>query len=81
MFFATGILFPLSMGKGLSMFSHIAGTATAIMYLINGSITAASSFIISLLNVNSAPEMLMTYFIMILLCMLIYRTMLHSKAR
>lgn len=81
MFFAAGILFPLSMGKGLSMFSHIAGTATAIMYLINGSITAASSFIISLLNVNSATRMLMIYFIMILFCAFIYRTMLHSKAR
>lgn len=35
MFFACGIIFLLSMGQGLSMFRHIAGTATAMMFLIN----------------------------------------------
>jgi len=78
MFFAAGILFPLSMGKGISMFSHIAGTATAIMYLINGSITAAASFIISLLKVNNTEIILLIYFILLVICMIIYRAMIRT---
>ena len=44
MFFACGFIFPMSMGKGISLFRHIVGTASAIMYLINILITSLASF-------------------------------------
>lgn len=78
MFFASGILFPLSMGKGLSMFSHLAGTATALMYLINGSITGGASFIMSLLSVKNATSLVWIYLFLILICITIYRFLIHK---
>ena len=54
MFYCTGSTFPMSMGKGMSLFRHIAGTATAIMYLINILFTSLISFLLGFINTHSA---------------------------
>ncbi len=71
-FFATGFIFPMSMGKGLSMFRGISGTASAIMFLINVLITSVASFFTSFISVNTAIPLMWMYFILILLSTLVY---------
>lgn len=80
MFAATGVLFPLSMGKGLSMFSHVAGTATAIMYLINGIITSATSFIVSLIKVHNTTIIMWIYFILITISTVVFWVLIHRNS-
>lgn len=53
MFSACGLLFPASLGKALSLFRHIAGTATAVMYLVNIGITSLVSYFIGFIPVTS----------------------------
>ena len=61
MYFACGLLFPMSMGKGVSLFRHIAGTATATMYLINMLITSSVGFLVSYMHIQSATQMIWIY--------------------
>ncbi|WP_215776371.1 Bcr/CflA family efflux MFS transporter [Paludibacterium sp. B53371] len=68
MFFSQGMLFPMSMGRGLALFRHIAGTATALMFLINILMTSLTSFVLSLLAVHDAPSLLAVYLILALIC-------------
>ncbi|WP_158253758.1 MFS transporter [Chromobacterium alticapitis] len=68
MFFSQGMLFPMSMGRGLALFRHIAGTATALMFLINILMTSLTSFLLSLLSVHTAPALLGVYLILALIC-------------
>ena len=72
MFFATGFIFPLSMGKGLSLFRHIAGTATATMYLINILITSLVGFLVSFMSMQSAVPLMWVYFLLMLISMFVY---------
>ncbi len=53
-----GFLFPLSMGKGMTLFRHIQGTATAVMYLINMTITSLMSFLVTLIPLKNALPIL-----------------------
>ncbi len=77
MFFGQGMLFPMSMGRGLSLFRHIAGTATALMFLINILITSVTSFLLSLLSVHSAPALLAVYLILALICFFANRLLIQ----
>ena len=79
MFSTCGFLFPMSMGKGLSLFRHIAGTATATMYLINILITSLTSFILSFIDIKSAVPMMWTYLCLISICIMIYWVAIHQK--
>jgi MFS transporter, DHA1 family, multidrug resistance protein len=79
MFFAAGIIFPLSMGKGLSLFRHIAGTASATMYLINVLITSCTAFLVSYINIQSAVPLIGVYFLLMLICMIIYWGLFRDK--
>lgn len=79
MFFACGFIFPMSMGKGLSLFRHIAGTATALMYLINIIMTSLCSFILSFISINNASALFYIYIILLGICMLVYWQLLHNK--
>lgn len=79
MFFACGFIFPMSMGKCLSLFRHIAGTATAVMYLINILMTSLCSFILSFITINSATAIFYIYVILLGICMLVYWQILHNK--
>lgn len=78
MFFSTGFIFPLSMGKGLSLFRHIAGTASATMYLINILLTSLTSFIVSFISTTSAVSLMGIYFSLMVLCALVYWGMLRK---
>ncbi len=79
MFFSCGSILPLSMGRGISFFRNIAGNATAMLYLINISIPALVSFILSLINIHNPIIIFINYFILILLALIIYLVFLHNK--
>lgn len=77
MFFACGFVFPLAMGKGISVFRHIAGTATATMYLLNVSITSAAAFFTSFIIVQNIISLMWIFVTLLTLCMLIYWLMIY----
>lgn len=77
MFFTAGFIFPLSMGIGLSLFRHIAGTATATMYLFNILITSLVSFILSFTSIHNAISLIWIYVSLLLLCAIIYWAIAH----
>jgi MFS transporter, DHA1 family, multidrug resistance protein len=79
MFFGTGFIFPMAMGKGMSLFRHIAGTANAVMFLVNVLLTSISSFLISFVTMHSAVPLMWIYFILILMCTVIYWRLINSK--
>ena len=79
MFFLTGFIFPLAMGKGISLFRHISGTATAVMYLINILMTSLSAFIAGFIEITSAIELVWIYAALLLLAVIIYWSMIHGK--
>jgi Bcr/CflA subfamily drug resistance transporter len=72
MFFASGSIFPMSMGKGMSLFRHIAGTASAIMFFINILMTSVSAFLLSFINIHSAVALFWIYTILLAICMVVY---------
>ncbi len=78
MFFATGLIFPLSMGQGLSLFRHIPGYATATMYLINTMITSACAAILSLLNMENGIPLMWTYLFLTGIAALLYWLLIHK---
>lgn len=78
MYFGTGFIFPMAMGKGMSLFRHIAGTATAVMYLVNTLLTSLSSFAISFVTMHNAIPLMWVYFLLILLCTIIYWRLVHK---
>ena len=72
MFFASAFIFPLSMGKGLSLFRPISGTAGATMFLINILITSLTSFIIGFIHIQTVNSLLWLYFALMVMILLIY---------
>lgn len=78
MFFMAGLIFPMSMGKGLSMFRSIAGTATATMFFINTLIASSTAFVMSFVTLHSATALIWMYCLMIGLSLLVYQTLLHN---
>ena len=64
-YFACGFVFPLSSGKGLSMFHHISGTAAAVMYLVNILISCMVSFMENLVTANSITIIILIYLALI----------------
>ncbi|OGT53588.1 MAG: hypothetical protein A3F17_00145 [Gammaproteobacteria bacterium RIFCSPHIGHO2_12_FULL_41_15] len=80
MFFTCGCLFPTSMGKGISLFRHIAGTASATMYLINILITSLLSLLVSFINVQNFISLISVYFSLIVGCALLYWCIIRKTA-
>lgn len=78
MFFMSGLIFPMSMGKGLSMFRSIAGTATATMFFINTLIASLTSLVMSFLTLHSVSALMWIYCVVIGLSWLIYQTLLRN---
>ncbi len=72
MFFSTGFIFPMCMGKGMALFRHITGTATAMMYLINILMTSLTAFLLSFLTVQSTSAMIVIYLVLLAICVFIY---------
>lgn len=79
MFYCTGSTFPMSMGKGMSFFRHIAGTATATMYLINILITSLASFLIGFINVHSALPIMWVDVSLLLICLGVYWSLMRKS--
>lgn len=76
-FFGCGFIFPMSMGKGLTLFRPIVGTASATMYLGNMLITSLVSFIISFIHIGSTIPLMWIYFALILTSMFVYWRLIH----
>lgn len=72
MFLGVGILYPASMGKGMSLFRHLAGSGAAIMNLVAVLITSLTAFLISLNSSASALFLAGIYLGLMLLSALIY---------
>jgi DHA1 family bicyclomycin/chloramphenicol resistance-like MFS transporter len=81
MFFVTGLVFPMSMGKGLSFFRHISGTATALMYFVNMSITSGVSFALGFFNIKNVTSMAWAYFFLLLVCMAVFWSFLYKPEK
>lgn len=79
MFFVTGVVFPLSMGKGMSLFSHIAGSATATMYLINTIITSICSALLSFVYMQTAIPLMRIYLFLTFISVLVYRVLIRKS--
>ena len=79
MFYCTGTLFPMSMGRGMTNFRHIAGTATALMFLINILMTSLTSFLMSFVNIHSTTTLMWVYVSLMLLCVGIYWVFLREQ--
>lgn len=79
MFFVSGWIFPMSTGKGLSLFRHIAGTASATMYFINILLTSLSAFLISFIKIQTAIPLMWIYFFLMLLSLIIYWSLIKTK--
>ena len=71
-YFTCGSIFPISLGKGLSMFRHVSGTAAAVMYLVNMSITGLVSIIEGLVHANSVVEIVAIYICLVILIAFAY---------
>lgn len=72
MYFTCGFVFPMSMGKGLSLFRHVAGTATATMFFFNMLITSVMGFLVSFITVKSTIPLMWIYFVLLSMGMLVY---------
>ncbi len=79
MFFSCGFIFPMSMGRGISLFRHIAGTATAMMFLIQILMTSFVSFLVSLVHVENNTDIMVMYFVLLLCAVVVYWSMIHNK--
>lgn len=78
-FFMAGFTFPLSMGLGIGMFQHIAGTASSVMFLFNVSITALVSFVCSFYHIDSAIPLVGIYLALQLLIVIVYCLMVRGR--
>lgn len=72
MYFSCGLVFPMSMGRGIGLFRHIAGTATAVMYLINILITSATAFALGFFKMDSAISLMWVFGILLCLLSTVY---------
>lgn len=78
-FVACGLIFPTAMGVGMSLFRHIAGTATAIMFFFNIFITSLSAFIASFIHIDSTTMLFTIYVALMFFCFIIYWGLIHCS--
>ena len=71
-YFTCGSIFPLSMGKGISMFRYISGTAATIMYSVNISITSLTSFIQSYIHAHNITDIIIIYLVLMFIIFGLY---------
>jgi Na+/melibiose symporter-like transporter len=79
MFLGCGIIYPTAMGKGLSLFRHLAGSASATMNLISISITSMIAFVMSFINADNVLIITYIYLGLMLLASMIYYLLVRSK--
>lgn len=73
------MIFPMSMGKGLTFFKHIAGTASALMFLISYSLASLLSWLVSFFHVTSIVPLTGYYALVTGICLLLYVNCLRGK--
>lgn len=78
-FFTCGFMFPMSLGYGLSFFRHMAGTAAAMMYLVNIGICSLVGFFVSLLKIETNISAIWVYFTLILLIFFVHSRLVVKK--
>ncbi|MBK2060989.1 hypothetical protein IB662_07930, partial [Francisella noatunensis] len=71
-YFTCGSIFPLSMGKGISMFRHVPGTAAAIMYFVNISMTSLTSFLQSYVHAHNVTNIISIYLVLMFIIVGLY---------
>ncbi len=72
MFLGCGLIYPAAMGKGLSLFRHLAGSGAAVMNLINILITSFIAFIMSFMHIESAIPINFIYCSLLIFAVLVY---------
>ncbi len=80
-FFATGFLFPSAMGQGMALFRHMAGAATSVMYLINISITAAVSLMMSFFHLQDSMSLVLCFFVLQIIAVFIFWLTIYRKLK
>lgn len=80
MFLGCGIIYPTAMGKGISLFRHLAGSASATMNLISISITSMTAFIMSFIHADSMLIIAYIYLGLMALASTVYYFLIRSKA-
>ncbi len=78
-FLGCGIIYPTAMGKGLSLFRHLAGSGSAVMNLINIAITSLTAFIMSFLHADNALTIAYLYLGLMVLSSIIYYFLIRSE--
>ncbi len=78
MFFICGLLFPAAMTTAVTLFRHLAASASATMGLVNISITCVISWGISFLNDASPFSLISTYAVLIILSILVFQMTLRK---
>lgn len=76
MFFMCAFVYPLAMGKGMSLFRHIAGTASALMFS-NVVISSFICFCLSLIKLNNIIPIMWVYFFLLSIALIIYWRLIH----
>ena len=61
----------------MSLFRHIAGNATATMYLINTMITSSSAALLSLVTMQNGIPLMWTYLFLTSISVLVYWKLIH----
>jgi MFS transporter, DHA1 family, multidrug resistance protein len=79
MFLGCGILYPTAMGKGLSLFRHLAGSASATMNLISISITSITAFVMSFIQANDVLIVAYIYLGLMILASMVYYLLIRAK--
>jgi DHA1 family bicyclomycin/chloramphenicol resistance-like MFS transporter len=78
MFFLCAFIYPLAMGKGMSLFRHVAGAASALMFS-NVILSSAISFCLSFVELDTIIPVLWVYFFLLASAAIIYWTLIREK--
>jgi len=80
MFVACGTIYPVCMGKGLSLFRHLAGSGSAIMSFVNVLITSFTALLMSFLHTSNAVSVNLIYLGLMLAASLVYFFLLNRPS-
>lgn len=79
MFFGAGIIYPASMGRGLILFRHLAGSSSAVMNLIRILIASLTGLAMSFITLSSILPMSWIYLGLMLLSGLVYGFLMRNS--
>lgn len=79
MFLGCGVIYPTAIGKGISLFRHLAGSGSAVINLINTSLTSLTVFIMSFMYADNAIPLTLIYLSLMIFSGFIYYFLIRSK--